>query len=169
MPDDFAHPAINMDGMFWERERGENINSGNYILPAMPNGIALTPLEPRSGSSLWLGHLSGSYLWLGYHPGSCLWYDKQKLQNYREFKIFGQVSNYNNYELQNYSMHAQGVPFFLKFVKPFCPKNMSFHTMKCLVSRIFRVFLHHLKFPTRLPKIQRIFKIYKGKIFEMFF
>ena len=63
----------------------------------------------------------------------------------------------------------QGVPFCLKFVKPFCPKNKSFHSMKSLVSRVFRVFLHHLKFPPRSSKIQRILKICRGKIFWMHF
>ena len=33
-----------------------------------------------------------------------------------------------------------------------------------MVSLIFRVFLHHLLFPPHAPKIQRIFKIYKWKI-----
>jgi hypothetical protein len=64
-----------------------------------------------------------------------------------------------------HSVHY-GVPFCLQLSKPFCPKNMSYQYMKCLISRVFRVFLPHLEFPLSSLKIQRIFKIYKGKMFR---
>ena len=53
---------------------------------------------------------------------------------------------------------AIGCPICLKFFKPFCPKNMSFQSMKCLVFEVFRVFLHHLKFPPVIAKITKDFE-----------
>ena len=52
------------------------------------------------------------------------------------------------------------VPFCIKFIKSFRPKNMSFQYIKDLVSPIF---LHHLLFPPDVPKM------YKGKNYQMCF
>ena len=48
-----------------------------------------------------------------------------------------------------------GCPILLKILQTFLSKNMSFQYMKCLVSWVFRVFLHCLKFPPWSLKIQR--------------
>ena len=57
----------------------------------------------------------------------------------------------------------KGVPLCMLFSKSPLPKNMSFQYIKNLVSPICRVFLHHFLFSPHAPKIQRIFKIYRGK------
>jgi hypothetical protein len=58
---------------------------------------------------------------------------------------------------------SMGVQPCMTWIKSLPPKKYVIPIYKNLVSPIFRVFLHHYLFSSHASKIQRIFKIYRGK------